>query len=634
VLSDAYFPGWKAYIRPFAGGENDEQETTIYRANGALRAVYLPQAGQWTVRFVYTPMSFKLGLYTSFLVVMTMIFLCGYWAWGRYYRPEAMHGEVRTVAKNTLVPTLLNLANKALDFAYAMLYIRLLGKEGTGSWYFVVAIYGVFEIISRYGLGTLLTRDVAEDKNRSSRYLSNVIALRTVLWLCSLPILAGLIAFYWAIGGSDLRLNLWGVQILNASQIQGIGRQEIQALALLAVSMLLSNWADALSSTFAAFEKMEYPAGLTSAANMIKVVLGPLALLLGYGFVGLAAISLLVNLITLLWLYLLLRSTLFKPEWIWDAALQRWMFGASGALMINHLLATIFWRIDIWILRPLAGAASVGVYSIGLKYLDGLNIIPSVFTMAVFPLMSRYARRQGDELLRVYILCLRLLVMIALPLAMTVTFLARPMASVVGGSEFLDIPETLTLLGRTWNYNGGADIALAVIIWSIPIGFVNSVTQFVLITVNQQRYLTLAFLLGVSFNIIGNLLLIPRGGYVAAALTTILSELSLLAPFYYSVRRNIGVVPWLAIFTAPTLSVVFMGASIGGLLRFGVNLWLSVLIGGGVYLAALILTGGLHREEIAWTGRKLPLGSIQRLVQRRYETSKDVPQPISPDEMR
>ena len=27
-------------------------------------------------------------------------------------------------------------------------------------------------------------------------------------------------------------------------------------------------------------------------------------------------------------------------------------------------------------------------------------------------------------------------------------------------------------------------------IWSIPIGFVNSVTQYVLIAVNQQRFLT------------------------------------------------------------------------------------------------------------------------------------------------
>ena len=61
MLSDAYFPGWKAYIRPFGGGESDETELPIYRANGALRAVYLPEAGQWTVRFVYSAHELQAG---------------------------------------------------------------------------------------------------------------------------------------------------------------------------------------------------------------------------------------------------------------------------------------------------------------------------------------------------------------------------------------------------------------------------------------------------------------------------------------------------------------------------------------------------------------------------------------------
>ena len=93
------------------------------------------------------------------------------------------------------------------------------------------------------------------------------------------------------------------------------------------------------------------------------------------------------------------------------------MLRVSGPLMINHLLATIFWRIDVWILRPLAGAASVGLYSVGLKYLDGLNIIPSVFTMAIFPLMSRYATHERESLRRAYHLALRLLLIVSLPIA-------------------------------------------------------------------------------------------------------------------------------------------------------------------------------------------------------------------------
>ncbi|MCB0132386.1 MAG: flippase, partial [Caldilineaceae bacterium] len=375
VVTDAYFPGWKAFIRPFGADENQEVEVPIYRADSAFRTVYLPTDGQWTVRFVYSPMSAKVGLYVSFLAFMTLLLLLLYWAWGKYYRPEATEGDVRTVAKNSVVPMTLNLTNKAIDFAFAMLYVRILGPDGTGKYYFVVALYGFFEIISRYGLGTLLTRDVAADKNQSSRYLTNVLALRTLLWVMTMPVLALVTWFYATLG---TRGGLTGVE--------NIGRAEVVAIAILGIAMLFANWADAFSSSFYAFEKMEYPAGLASAMSILKVTLGAAVLLAGFGFVGLAGTALVVNIVQVIWLYWLLRVTLFKPEWRWDWSLQRWMVRTSGPLMINHLLATIFWRIDVWILRPVAGAASVGLYSVGLKYLDGLNIIPSVFTMAVFPL--------------------------------------------------------------------------------------------------------------------------------------------------------------------------------------------------------------------------------------------------------
>ncbi len=490
LLADGYFPGWKAYIRPFGADESREMELDIQRANSALRAVYLPEAGQWTVRFVYSPMSFKVGLYASFLAVMALLFLGLFWLWGRYYHPDENQSEVRVVAKNSLVPMGLSLANKAIDFAFAMLYVRLLGPEGTGKWYFVVSLYGFFEIVSRYGLGTLLTRDVAEDKNRSSAYLTNVLAVRTFLWAAVMPILALVTLFYVNIG--SIQVNVFGYHLFGGGlvEIQSIGTQEVQAIALLAFAMLFANYADAFSSMFFAFEKMEYPAGLTNAVALLKVTLGALVLLLGWSFVGLALVSLAVNMLQVVWLWLLMRTTLFKPQWAWDGKLQRYMLRVSGPLMINHLLATIFWRIDIWILRPLAGAVSVGLYSVGLKYLDGLNIIPSMFTMALFPLMSRLARKEGDNLLRSYVLSLRMLLLVALPIAVSVTFLARPLVAIVGGQQYLDVPGTMSAFGRTWEYMGGADLAFRIIIWSIPIGFMNSVTQYVLIAVNQQHYLT------------------------------------------------------------------------------------------------------------------------------------------------
>ncbi|MCB9116391.1 MAG: flippase [Caldilineaceae bacterium] len=601
LLGDAYFPGWKAYIRPFGADESQETELTIYRANSAFRAVYLPDDGQWTVRFVYSPMSFKVGLYVSFLAMMTLLMLLLYWLWGRYYRPEIEEHDVKRVAKNSLVPMGLSLFNKAIDFAFAMLYVRLLGPAGTGEWYFVVAIYGFFEIISRYGLGTLMTRDVAADRNQSSRYLTNVLSLRTLLWAICVPLM-GLVVFgYWTVG------NIW-------PNLQAINAQEVQALMLLALAMLFANYADALSSMFMAFEKMEYPAGLTNGVALLKVALGAAVLLLGWGYVGLAAVSLFVNILQVIWLNVLLRSTLFKPQWKWDWPLQRWMFGVSGPLMINHLLATIFWRIDIWILRPLSGAAAVGLYSIGLKYLDGLNIIPSMFTMAIFPLMSRFARDASGNLHRSYIISLRLLTILSLPIAMAVTFLATPLVFLVGGAQYLNIPGEFHVFGQTIPYMGGADLAFQVIIWSIPIGFVNSVTQYVLIAVNQQHTLTRTFILGVVFNVVGNLILIPSFGYVGAAAATIMSEVALLIPFYLIVRRHVGTVPWLRVFAAPVISVAAMGIITFALVRLGVNAWLAVSVGLAVYAVMLVITGAFRGDDMQQVLRALPVGPLKRLL--------------------
>lgn len=57
VVSDNYYPGWKAYI--------DNVETEIYRANYTFRSIILPK-GEHTVSFVYQPFSLMLGIFCSF----------------------------------------------------------------------------------------------------------------------------------------------------------------------------------------------------------------------------------------------------------------------------------------------------------------------------------------------------------------------------------------------------------------------------------------------------------------------------------------------------------------------------------------------------------------------------------------
>ena len=609
VLTDNFADGWKAYVRPFgatgegvtASGESIEQQLPLYRADGAFRAVYLPNAGQWTVRFVYSPRSFILGIYVSFLAVITLILLGGWWLWGRLYRGD--RSDVGRVAKNSAVQMVAALMTRAIDFAFAMLRLRLLGPAGEGAYAFAITFYATFEIVTRFGLGTLMTRDIAKDRGDARRYLINVVGLRSLLWLASLPIM---------------------VVVMLAYRSQGqLSPETAQAIGLFMAALFFANVADSLSSVFFAFEQMEYPAAIATATAVAKVALGALVLLPPFdmGFVGLAGVSLVMNIVQAIWLYVIMRRTVLPattrmgegeggregdvafahsptpplpcasaPRLGLDWRLQRYMLSESGPLMINHLLASVFWRINLYVLQWFSGVTSVGIFSAATKYIDGLNVIPAYFTIAIFPMMSRYAQGQSDALARAYRLSAQLLFILALPIAVAFTFLASLLIRILGGAAYL--PDSA--------------IALQLMIWSIPIGWVNSVTQYALISVNQQRFLTRAFVIGVVFTAIANLLLVPRYGYVASAALLTPAELALFIPFYWAVRRHVTKMPWLRLCGVP---IVATGINIGvtwGLEQAGIPTIIALVPGFLAYLAVLYVTGTFRSADYGVLFARLP----------------------------
>jgi len=571
VLTDNYSPGWKAYdTHPGP----DEREIPIYRANGTFRAVALGP-GQHSVRFKYTPFSFKLGLFVSFMAGVILLLLISYWLWRRFYPRDESESAVKRVAKNALTPMVLSLLNRLIDMAFAMLYLRILAPEGAGRYNFAFNFIGYFETFIMFGLGTLITREIAKHRAQANRYLSNSVALRLLLWLASLPVLGAVIYAYVRLSGLTTD-TMWAIIFFFAALIPDL-------------------IANSLSSIFYANEKMEYPAAIMSVTTIMRVTAGTMVLLLGYGFVGLAATSLLVSISTAIILGFLATRLFFRPKPEFDTGFGRTMMRTSLPLMLNNLLAKVFFQVDVLLLQPLRGDAEVGYYGAAYRYIRGLDIIPSYFTMAIFPLISRFAESQRDSLVRAYILSVKLLVMIALPIAVGTTFIARELILILAGPGYL--PQSM--------------IALQLLIWYMPIGFINSVTQYVLIAINQQSFLTRAFLFGASFNILSNLLLIPRYGYVAAAVVTALSEVALLIPFYHCVRKNLTTLPWLDLFWRPGAAAVAM-AAVMWLLR-GKTILLTVPVSAVVYLTALAALGAFRQPDVALVMELLPARLRKRL---------------------
>ncbi len=579
VLADTYFPGWKAFVRPLGAGENQEEEVAIHLVNGNFRGVRL-DPGAWTVRFRYSPPSFQVGAFVSFLSGMLIIFMLMLWGWRRVYREdEGEAGHARRIAKNSLAPIVLNLFNRGIDFAFAFIMLRILGPSNAGVYYYAIVIFGWFDILTNFGLNTLLTREVARNRDQAGRYLFNSTVLRLGLAALAIPLLAGFLL------------------VRQSTVDPALEPQAIAAILLLYLGLLPNSISTGLTALFYAFEKAEFPAAITTISTIVKVTLGLGTLLLGWGVVGLAGGAVVTNLVTLLVLGALARPLVHDFWQAPDSALMRHMMGESWPLMLNHLLATVFFKIDIVLMEAINGNAVVGQYSTAYKWLDALNIIPAFLTMALLPVMARQAHADRAGLRRNYLLAVKLLVIVALPVAVVTTFIAEPLIRILGGAEYLPA--------------GG--IALQLMIWSIPIGWINSVTNYVIVALDRQRTLTVAFVIGVTFNLVANLVFLPLYSYRAAAIITIFSEATLFVAFYWILRGEVGGVAYGRALWRPALAAL---ALLGALFAaWTVAPLAGLALSPLVYGIGLLLLRPFGPEEIARIAPLLP-GPVRRVFVR------------------
>lgn len=472
------------------------------------------------------------------------------------------------VAKNSLFPMATSLLNKLLDLAFAVYMLRVLGPEGVGKYTFAVVAIGYLDILANFGLGTLLTREVAKDPGSANRYLGNTLAARLALWALSLPLVAVLLG--------------------PAAPTLGITPDVALAILLLTAGLLPSLLSATVSSLFMAYERFEYPAAVTVLTTLLKILLGVAALALGWGFVGLAGISVVVNLTTAAVLLALMVALLFRPKLEFQPGFSWRMLGLSYPLMLNNLLNSVFFRVDSLMIKPMVGDSALGWYGTAYKFIDGLGIISSSFTLALFPLLSQHAQSARDAMARTVGFAIKLLLVVSLPISVGTTLIAPEIILLFAGPDYL--PHSA--------------IALQILIWFLPFSFVNGLVQYVLIAINQQRFITVSFLIATVFNLAGNLLLIPMLGYVGAAVTTVVSEWVLMAPFWYCLRRHLPPIPALQAAWRPAVAAAAMGLLVWAMRGWSVPL--AVALAPFVYGAGLLALRVFGKEELALLDRLLP----------------------------
>ncbi|MBC8077982.1 MAG: polysaccharide biosynthesis C-terminal domain-containing protein, partial [Chloroflexales bacterium] len=479
----------------------------------------------------------RFWLFISALLLLLLLAPLAALLWRRFYR-EGEDNAARRVFKNSAVPLALRVLVRALDLVFAVVAYGYLLPSDFGRYDFAaLLVVQYLGTISEFGLGVLLTREVARDVSAAPRLFGTTLALRLLLALAAVPAAALVIGTYTL-------LAVFGV----GEAITPLGQQAIWVLLL---TLLPAAYSGAATALYNANERMEVPALVELVTAALSMLARIAVLALGFGILGIAWAAVGVSCVTALIYGVLQSRAFFRPTLRWDTSLIRGLVPLALPLMLNNLLNAVFFRFDTFLLKAFGGSGDllVAQYNLAYKVLGIAMILPPVVTFAVFPLLARRADGGRAALLEAQNRTLWALLLLAFPLAAGLSVLAPDLVRLFIGRS--DRPQDFLPVS--------AD-ALAILAWFLPLSFANGLLQYVLIAINQQRAITRAFVIGALFNLAVNLLTIPFFGLYAASVVTILSEVVLFAVFAPLLRREGLAPPLLRLAWRPALAALAMAA--------------------------------------------------------------------------
>jgi O-antigen/teichoic acid export membrane protein len=488
---------------------------------------------------------------------------------------------VRRIFRNSAIPIASQLMVRAVDLAVAIVLLRLLGPAGNGQYALAVVIWLYVKTISDFGLSLLVTRDIARDPSR----LGTLVGATTLFrWLVFALVL---------IPTTTYVLLRWSTD--------GIQTEGALAVALLLLSVIPSSYAEAVSSALNGLQRMELAAwiniGVSAARAPAAVVLTATSL----GVVGVALAALVTSVLSAIAFHRVLRALSNQPiRWMLDSQTAGTLARESWPLLVNALLISLFFRVDVFIIQAAQGDAALGVYDAAYKPINLLTIIPAYATLAVFPLLAQRAD-DPSRLARAQRMTSYLLVIIAWLVVVAASAIAEPAIQLLAGSAYL--PESALLL--------------RILIWFAPLSFLNGVYQYVLVATGKQRQIVPVFGAAVTFNLIANVILVPLYGARAAAVLTVVTELVILLAFVAIGRRlstRVLARDALRHLARPTVSGM-AGAGVALYLRDSPWLALGAALSTFALLAALLrVVGPDERALLERLFRRTPEPAVERSV--------------------
>jgi len=467
----------------------------------------------------------------------------------------------RTVLRNSAFGMAAQLVIKLLSFGFSVLIVRNLGVQAFGQYAAVLAFGTTFAIIADLGLSPYAVRqvarwrDVPDGASRVNAFYGNVLMLRLLLSL------------------------LAAVLVTGAAWLTGRPLLMIGAIALNSLGLLLYSVQGASDAMLAGFERLDLSSGAKVLNQLAFVLVGAVALLLGIGYYGL----IIANLIGVaLMAYVCWRGARALGMRPLRATTAKWpaLLRASLPFGVIGLALGLSYRFDSVLLNIFRSDAETGYYNAAYNLVFSAVLFSNVLNTALYPSLTRQAASAPQRLPHIYERALRYLMMLALPITVGVWALAEHVIVFLFKAAYLP-----------------AVPALQIVIWVVPLMFASEFLGYVVLVGGQEGRAARAITISSGLNVAFNLVLVPRFGFLGAAVMTVVTEAVLVGQYLWILRSTMRQMNWANTLVRPLVAALLMGAVVLAL-RPHLPFLVNAVLGAGAYGLFLLALGVVGKDEM------------------------------------
>ncbi len=459
---------------------------------------------------------------------------------------------------------------------------RFLGSAAYGRVYLALSIQMILSSLIDYGASFLITKEISRDRSNASGTMSHAVVLRTFLWVLSvfLAYLICVVAHYPP-----------SVTVL---------------VMILAVANAWVNMTKLLRYCYLGFEEIKYPSVGAVVERGFMMVSVTVALLLGAKeevVVILIAISTLMSFA----ISVKYSRSMFKLNLSVHLETFRRMIRSGVPYFLWAIFGIIYFRIDAVLLSLFAPDSVVGWYGAAYRFFDVLMFLPSIFTQALYPIVTRLSKDEPESMVTTTRRSIELLFLTSLPIAIGMILFARPIVQLLLGLPAFEPSISVLQL-----------LSFGTVLVYVDFVLGNSV-----MALDKQKTWALVGFAAMILNVGLNLILIKHfqsligNGGVGSAIATDLTELFVMLSAAALMPRKLFNASLWKVVAKGVLSGSVMVLLIFGGMEIGIPWALLAVFSIIVYGGILVVIGAVDQRVLEFLTNTISARGIRRFLAER-----------------